>query len=1139
MAETFSVKAILSAVDKGFSATMRSARESIGSLKSTVSSGIGFGVMMAAGEKAFETITGGVTSLVGEMNSASAAWKTFQGNMEMNGHTAAEIKSIKGELQDFAEATIYSSSDMASTFAQLEAVGTKNTTKLVKGFGGLAAAAENPTQAMKTLSQQATQMAAKPTVAWEDFKLMVEQTPAGIAAVAKELGMSTQEMIKNVQDGQIATEDFFDAIAKVGTNDAFTKLATEYKTVGQAMDGLSETAANKLQPAFDTLSAVGIKAISGLVDKVGELDGNAINAALSVDNLKSAAIDLGVVLGGAAVAFEGNDVFGAAISGAKEYGLTLSNAWGKIQSLSSQTASSISGIGSKLKNISVDSLTQKATKGVNRLNRTFKGLGKSIDSYGGDVASAFEAISTKFSDKGIAVWEKFAAVGEKVSKSSSKMSSSLKKHIKSASNTIGNFTERVYTIAKPFEGIFSGIGSGIQKSAGIGIKAMNGMVSSLTSIMGVAMSALGPAAIVGVVLAGMGVLNSRFGGEIDSLIQTVTTKGPQIIGELVNSITSKLPALMQSGAQMISGLMDAVTANLPSVINGGVQIINSLVQGVGANIGTLLPSAINLVSTFARGIVSALPQLLLTGMKFLQSLSEGVLNNIDLIVRSASGIVQSFVGSVMSNLPSIITAGLQILTNLAQGAVQAMPRLLVVGLNAITTLITGIAGQLPRILQTGVQLIQMLIQGVVQNLPSILTAAIQAITTFVQGIVQNLPSIISSGIQIVGSLIGGLIQMLPSIVSAGWELIKSLGSGIIEAIPNIITGAVEGIKGIFSDLWGFITGKNKESSDKTASDLAVMTENVKTSVSTMGTDVSSSISTLNSNTATTIGNLTGNVESSFASMNGTAVSEASRMMNGVTNSLSGMNSLGSADMSGLAKNIISSAGDANASASDDISDMANNVNNSMSDIQNSVTKGMNKLPTVAKTSMSQFASSLRVGFNQALSVSKSSVTSIVSSMRSGYSGAYSSGRYIGQGLANGMRSMLGTVRSVAAQLAAAADAAIRAKARIHSPSKVSKKDGAYWGEGWVLGILSKVKDTRNAITELLYMPKMGTPALSLAGTNGLTLNDDYEYGEPNHTYTIYVISELDGKQVAKSTAVYTQKELEKLEKQNNRKHGIR
>lgn len=308
MAETFSVKAILSASDKGFSAAMRSARESIGSLKSTVSSGIGFGVMMAAGQKAFDVVSSGVSGLIGDLNSAGAAWKTFQGNMEMNGHTAAEIKSIKGELQDFAEATIYSSSDMASTFAQLEAVGTKNTTKLVKGFGGLAAAAENPTQAMKTLSQQATQMAAKPTVAWEDFKLMLEQTPAGISAVAKQMGKSTQSLIKDVQNGKLATEDFFDAISAVGTNDAFTKLATEYKTVGQAMDGLSETAANKLQPAFDTLSAVGIKAISKLVDKVGELDGEKIAAKLTSgldkikpywDVLSSAASEVGSAFGDA------------------------------------------------------------------------------------------------------------------------------------------------------------------------------------------------------------------------------------------------------------------------------------------------------------------------------------------------------------------------------------------------------------------------------------------------------------------------------------------------------------------------------------------------------------------------------------------------------------------------------------------------------------------------------------------------------------------------------------------------------------------------------------------------------------------------------------------------------------------------
>lgn len=281
MAETFSVKAILSAADKGFTSTMKSASGYVSNLKSTLTSGIGFGVMMAAGQTAFNALINGASGLVGGMNDASAAWKTFQGNMEMNGKSASEIKAIKDELQAFAEATIYSSSDMASTFAQLEAVGTKNTTKLVKGFGGLAAAAENPTQAMKTLSQQATQMAAKPTVAWEDFRFMLEQTPAGIAAVAKQMGMSATEMVASVKDGQLATEDFFNAIAEVGNTDAFKKLVTEYKTVGQAMDGLTETAANKLQPAFDTLSAVGISAISKLVDKVGELDGEKIASKLT------------------------------------------------------------------------------------------------------------------------------------------------------------------------------------------------------------------------------------------------------------------------------------------------------------------------------------------------------------------------------------------------------------------------------------------------------------------------------------------------------------------------------------------------------------------------------------------------------------------------------------------------------------------------------------------------------------------------------------------------------------------------------------------------------------------------------------------------------------------------------------------
>lgn len=243
-----------------------------GSFKSLLAANVvGSALMSGIG-----ALKGGLTSMYGELSSNTKAWKTFEGNLTQvwgaSEETSKKISQVKSTLQDYATQTIYSASDMAQTYSQLAAVGIKNTDQLVMGFGGLAAAAENPTQAMKTLSQQATQMAAKPKVQWQDFKLMLEQTPAGIAAVAKEMGMSTSEMVTAVQDGKIATEDFFNAVAKVGNSDQFKKMATEFKTVDQAIDGAKETLSNKLMPAFEKLNQFGIKTVVALTDALDKIN---------------------------------------------------------------------------------------------------------------------------------------------------------------------------------------------------------------------------------------------------------------------------------------------------------------------------------------------------------------------------------------------------------------------------------------------------------------------------------------------------------------------------------------------------------------------------------------------------------------------------------------------------------------------------------------------------------------------------------------------------------------------------------------------------------------------------------------------------------------------------------------------------
>lgn len=188
---------------------------------------------------------------------------------------------------------------------------------------------------------------------------------------------------------------------------------------------------------------------------------------------------------------------------------------------------------------------------------------------------------------------------------------------------------------------------------------------------------------------------------------------------------------------------------------------------------------------------------------------------------------------------------------------------------------------------------------------------------------------------------------------------------------------------------------------------------------------------------------------------------------------------------------------------------------------------------------SGFNQGLRVGMTSAVATSSAMTGTIVATLRAAQSGAYGSGVYIGQGLASGMRATLGTVRSVATQLAAAAEAAIRAKARIHSPSKVTDSLGRYYGEGWIGGLKRKLKESAKVARELVMIPELNKPELSLAGigANG-TLKEEYEYRR-NASYTIVVPVEIDGRETARVIAPYTQEELERMETRDNRRHGRR
>lgn len=569
-------------------------KSSSGLFKSMVG-GVAVGNMISKG---MGLAGSGIRSMLGELNEASTSWQTFEGNMHQLGASDTQIAKAKAEMQQFAQQTIYSASDMSSTYAQLAAVGTKNTAQLVKGFGGLASAADNPQQAMKTLSEQATQMAAKPKVQWQDFKLMLEQTPAGISAVAKTMGESTTSLIKDIQDGKVKTQDFLNAVAKTGTNANFSKMATQYKTVGQAMDGLKETLANKLQPAFDKVGKIGIKAVEGITDKIGNIDGEKLgdNLVNFIQNAKSKFDE-----------FRENFSNGFAnsfnIDGFRNMITAIGNAINNVKN-------AFSGVGSSLAN-SLGSLSGKGLNGISSIitniaNAISKMSPGQIRAVGTAIASFAGALTLLKGASSVAGTISNIASGLSAIKGGFGTAFSGIKELPKAFSSIGQAKNDIagfFAILKDganagSANYFADMLGGSKFGAGIGdmLAKVNGIKTAFASLAPAISGSFLP--ITGIILGVSAVVagavmawKSNFLGFRDTVQQAFSNIG-QVLGQTFNNLGQVFAPIRQAFSQIGQALAPALPA------------IKQFVTALGAVAGTGALLGLSMIVDIFKNIVS-------------------------------------------------------------------------------------------------------------------------------------------------------------------------------------------------------------------------------------------------------------------------------------------------------------------------------------------------------------------------------------------------------------------------------------------------------------------------------------------------------------------------------------------------------
>ncbi len=258
----------------------------------------------------------------------------------------------------------------------------------------------------------------------------------------------------------------------------------------------------------------------------------------------------------------------------------------------------------------------------------------------------------------------FGTLGEKIKSPISNFINNVKMPI-SNMTLAEDFEKHISPMFAKFQGIFGKLGV-------IGQKGF----SMITNIAGIAMKMVAPVAVIGLLLAGLGLAEQKFGTQIDQFVRFALEKAPAIIQGFITGMVSKLPDLINVGTDLLLKLVDVIIANLPIIIIGAVQIITALAEGVVANLDKIIDAIIKLLDIILMSLIENLPMLLDAGLKILVGLVEGISNNIEKIIDMIIKVLLALITTIIKNLPKIIEAGIKILVALIEGLAKAIPQLI-------------------------------------------------------------------------------------------------------------------------------------------------------------------------------------------------------------------------------------------------------------------------------------------------------------------------------------------------------------------------------------------------------------------------------------------------------------------------------
>ena len=1126
--ESYSVKAVLSAVDKGFTSTIKSSVGGLNGIKSAASQATTSIAKIASGIGVFKAVSAGADLLKSSVSSAFARQDTMEqfnrtitaitGNADAAGNALNDLKGVtKGTAygldvaakatQDFVTRGMEIGSATRSVGAWADAV----------AFYG-----RGTSQQLSEVTDAIAKMRTKGTVEMDQLNRLFDVGIDAVGMYAKAVGRDSASVQDDLSNGKISAEEFLNTVESAmmeGTN-GVQKIAGAAKEAGASWTG-----------TFDNMRAAVTRGTLGIINSIDDMLKK--NGFPTMRESIKAFGDTAESVLGKVSEFISNLNIGAIVDKIKPYWQILKDSAIEVKNAFGDAINEIIGEFKKLTG------AFGSAKSISSFSDVMENVTGALKTFAGFLKDHAETIAKVIKElpKIIAAYQGF-------------------KILRTIAPLVGAFTGAIGGLAKlglsklapKLFGVAKGQDAVGKSSAGSSKK----MLASAKSFM---MVGAGVAIIAGgfYLIASAAVKLSDSGGLAIGIMAVMTgavlalSFGMMSLLKNVKTTPARLNAVSNAFLKMSAGIALVVgslavlalalvplaslgTTAVPPLLAFGV-VVGGLAAILGAVGKKLQASAVG-IAVFAAAVSAmalAMTPIAQTGLE-----GAAAMGAFGIVVAGLAAVFALFGSALNVAIPAMIAFGLTIVAvgagmALAEGFIRALP-----------PVIQQLGDSFSQVAASIADAVSQIVSVVGDTLCNVMTTAGDVISQVVDSISEGFETIADGITSVIDAISGGFSSVLDSI------------AGVIESVGTSARNAGEGFKAVAVGI-GMIAELSLIDIAKSLGAVALGIGEISTAGSglpevangmllivtglmaaTTGMMAFYNSAIMIATVATTLKTAVDNIKAAFEGFVITPPDMSSVIAAFIQVTLAARDTVPALVQAGTQGGAGFSSGLLNG-----CSIAQNAMNGAVKSIIASAQMIVPRLTSTAQNAMNSFNRGLSVGFKNAESIAQSGARSIVSAMDGVPDQMYSCGYYIGMGLANGMRSTLGEVRSVATQLAAAAEEAVIAKSKIGSPAKVFIKLGEYIGEGFAIGIESMGNLVKRVSENMVSIPS--TPAFAGVPSGNISrseLSSEYSYNP-----VVYVSAEvksiMDGKEVGRGSAPYVKAENDRITKVKQKINGIR